>query len=54
MTGAIDAYACGPTPMIDAVLPVLQMNGVETRPYLFRQVYAGGAMTAFEVRRKGK
>src|SRR6202795_1136666 len=29
LTGAIDAYACGPTPMIDAVLPVLQMNGVE-------------------------
>ncbi|MCC8953198.1 2Fe-2S iron-sulfur cluster binding domain-containing protein [Bradyrhizobium sp. Pear77] len=28
-SGAIDAYACGPTPMIDAVLPVLQMNGVE-------------------------
>jgi len=27
--GAIDAYACGPTPMIDALLPVLQMNGVE-------------------------
>jgi len=23
LTGAIDAYACGPTPMIDAVLPVL-------------------------------
>ena len=29
LAGAIDAYACGPTPMIDAVLPVLQMNGVE-------------------------
>jgi propane monooxygenase reductase subunit len=29
LTGAIDAYACGPTPMIDAMLPVLQMNGVE-------------------------
>jgi propane monooxygenase reductase component len=29
LTGTIDAYACGPTPMIDAVLPVLQMNGVE-------------------------
>jgi propane monooxygenase reductase component len=29
MSGAIDAYACGPTPMIDAMLPVLQMNGVE-------------------------
>lgn len=27
--GAIDAYACGPVPMIDALLPVLQMNGVE-------------------------
>jgi propane monooxygenase reductase component len=29
LTGEIDAYACGPTPMIDAVLPILQMNGVE-------------------------
>lgn len=29
LAGAIDAYACGPTPMIDAVLPVLQINGVE-------------------------
>ena len=29
MSGAIDAYACGPPPMIDAVLPVLQMNDVE-------------------------
>jgi propane monooxygenase reductase subunit len=29
LIGAIDAYTCGPTPMIDAVLPVLQMNGVE-------------------------
>ena len=25
-----DAYACGPPPMIDAVLPVLQMNGIES------------------------
>ena len=29
LTGAIDAYACGPTPMIDAVLPILQISGVE-------------------------
>lgn len=29
LEGDIDAYACGPPPMIDAVLPVLQMNGVE-------------------------
>jgi propane monooxygenase reductase subunit len=29
LAGAIDAYACGPPPMIDAVLPVLQMAGVE-------------------------
>jgi len=27
--GAVDAYACGPAPMIDALLPVLQMIGVE-------------------------
>ena len=27
--GLIDAYACGPAPMIDAILPVLQMNNVE-------------------------
>ena len=29
LSGSIDAYGCGPTPMIDALLPVLQMNGVE-------------------------
>jgi propane monooxygenase reductase component len=29
LAGEIDAYACGPTPMIDAMLPILQMNGVE-------------------------
>ena len=29
LTGPIDAYACGPTPMIDAVLPILQVSGVE-------------------------
>jgi propane monooxygenase reductase component len=29
LSGAIDAYACGPAPMIDAVLPILQMNNVE-------------------------
>ncbi|MBR1202944.1 MULTISPECIES: NADH:ubiquinone reductase (Na(+)-transporting) subunit F [unclassified Bradyrhizobium] len=35
LSGAIDAYACGPTPMIDAVLPVLQMNGVEPEQIYF-------------------
>jgi propane monooxygenase reductase subunit len=29
LEGEIDAYACGPPPMIDAVLPILQMAGVE-------------------------
>jgi propane monooxygenase reductase component len=29
LAGAIDAYTCGPPPMIDAVLPVLHMNNVE-------------------------
>lgn len=29
LAGDIDAYACGPTPMIDAVIPILQRNGVE-------------------------
>lgn len=29
LDGEIDAYSCGPPPMIDAVLPVLQMAGVE-------------------------
>ena len=29
LDGTIDAYACGPAPMIDAMLPVLQMNNVE-------------------------
>jgi propane monooxygenase reductase component len=35
LNGVIDAYACGPTPMIDAVLPVLQMNGVEPEHIYF-------------------
>lgn len=29
MAGDLEAYACGPVPMIDALLPVLQMNNVE-------------------------
>jgi propane monooxygenase reductase component len=29
LAGEADAYSCGPPPMIDTVLPVLQMNGVE-------------------------
>jgi propane monooxygenase reductase subunit len=29
LDGEIDAYSCGPPPMIDAVLPILQMSGVE-------------------------
>jgi len=29
LDGVIDAYACGPPPMIDAVLPVLHMSNVE-------------------------
>ena len=33
--GEIDAYACGPPPMIDAVLPVLQMNDVEPERIYF-------------------
>ena len=33
--GSIDAYGCGPTPMIDALLPVFQMNGVEPEHIYF-------------------
>ena len=29
MPTEIDVYSCGPPPMIDAVLPVLQIAGVE-------------------------
>ena len=35
LAGPIDAYACGPTPMIDAVLPILQVNGVEPEHIYF-------------------
>ena len=35
LEGSIDAYGCGPTPMIDALLPVLQMNGVEPEHIYF-------------------
>jgi propane monooxygenase reductase subunit len=35
LDGEIDAYSCGPPPMIDAVLPVLQMAGVEPERIYF-------------------
>ena len=35
LAGSIDAYGCGPTPMIDALLPVLQMNNVEPEHIYF-------------------
>ena len=35
LDGEIDAYSCGPVPMIDAVLPVLQMAGVEPERIYF-------------------
>ncbi|MGD0102569.1 MAG: FAD-binding oxidoreductase [Rhodopila sp.] len=31
----IDAYSCGPPPMIDAVLPILQMSGLEPERIYF-------------------
>lgn len=33
--GEVDAYACGPTPMIDAVIPILLRNGVEPEHVYF-------------------
>jgi propane monooxygenase reductase subunit len=35
LQGEMDAYSCGPPPMIDAVLPVLQMAGVEPERIYF-------------------
>lgn len=35
LDGDMDAYACGPPPMIDAVLPVLQVAGVEPERIYF-------------------
>jgi propane monooxygenase reductase subunit len=35
LEGEMDAYSCGPPPMIDAVLPVLQMAGVEPERIYF-------------------
>jgi propane monooxygenase reductase subunit len=35
LDGEIDAYSCGPPPMIDAVLPILQMSGVEPERIYF-------------------
>ncbi len=35
LLGEVDAYSCGPPPMIDAVLPVLQMAGVEPERIYF-------------------
>ncbi len=33
--GEVDAFSCGPPPMIDAVLPILQMAGVEPERIYF-------------------
>ena len=35
LDGEMDAYSCGPPPMIDAVLPVLQVAGVEPERIYF-------------------
>ena len=35
LQGDMDAYSCGPPPMIDAVLPILQMAGVEPERIYF-------------------
>jgi len=35
LQGEMDAYSCGPPPMIDAVLPILQMAGVEPERIYF-------------------
>jgi propane monooxygenase reductase subunit len=35
LDGEIDAYSCGPPPMIDAVLPILQMAGLEPERIYF-------------------
>jgi propane monooxygenase reductase subunit len=35
LEGEIDAYTCGPPPMIDAVIPVLQMAGVSPERLYF-------------------
>ena len=35
LDGEMDAYSCGPPPMIDAVLPVLQRAGVEPERIYF-------------------
>jgi propane monooxygenase reductase subunit len=35
LDGDIDAYSCGPPPLIDAVLPILQMAGVEPERIYF-------------------
>lgn len=35
LSGELDAYSCGPPPMIDAVMPVLLANGVEPGRFYF-------------------
>ncbi len=54
LDGEIDAYSCGPPPMIDAVLPVLQMAGVEPEQDLFRQVHAGDEVAGGNLRLKAQ
>ena len=41
LDGEIDAYSCGPPPMIDAVLPILQMSGVEPERIYFDKFTPG-------------
>jgi propane monooxygenase reductase component len=33
--GDVDVYACGPSPMIEALTPVLQMNDVDSDRIFF-------------------
>lgn len=35
LDGEMDAYSCGPPPMVDAILPVLQMAGIEPERIYF-------------------
>ena len=45
-SGVIDAYACGPPPMIDAMLPILHMNNVDLEHIHFDRFTPAAALKA--------
>ena len=54
MGADVDAYACGPPPMIDAVLPVFQMNGIDNDRIYFDKFTASVSADATVIKNVAK